>query len=336
MKKRLSTIKNNPIRFGIIGCGAITKLAYLPFFRTASKARLTTLVDNDESTISAFNEYSNLSYAGTNIDEIFEYVDAVIIATPNHQHFPIAKACLENGKHVLCEKPLAITSQECKQLISIAKENNTNLAVAHVRRFYQAAIRTKNVIDSQYLGPVKSFEFEEGTIFNWPTTSGFYFDKKLAGGGVLIDIGVHVLDLLLWWFDNNLEEVDYSDDSLGGVEAVAEISIQLSSNIEGFIKLSRLSILKNKYKIYFENGFIEWDPLYSKHFYSHNYAKKAKKTSRVAKEFPVGDMINDFILSIEHDRKPLVSGEDGLKVIELIEKCYHSRKSLPLKWLKKN
>jgi len=324
------------LRIGLIGAGAIAQEAYLPVLEKFSHAHLNAIVDTNTDILGYLSTKYHLGYIGDDLTQSLKYVDAVIVAVPNSHHFSIAKIFLENGKHVLCEKPLAITSEDCKQLISIAKKNNRKLAVAHVRRFYQAAKKTKNIIDSQYLGPIKSFEFDEGTIFNWPTTSGFYFDKKLAGGGVLIDIGVHVLDLLLWWFGNGLRKVDYRDDNLGGVEAVADINIQLSNNIEGFIKLSRLSILKNKYKIYFENGFIEWDPLYSKHFYSHNYAKKTKKMSKIAKEFPVTDMIDDFILSIEDDRKPLVSGEDGLKVIELIERCYHSRRALPLEWLKKN
>jgi len=336
MLRKHYTQNNDHIRFGIVGCGAITKIAYLPFFKTSTMAKLTCLVDKDESVISAYNEHSNLRYVGTNVDDMFEYVDAVIVATPNYQHFPIAKTCLENGKHVLCEKPLAITSQECKQLISIAKKNQTKLTVAHVRRFYQAAKKTKNLIYSEHFGPIKSFEFEEGTIFNWPANSGFYFDKKLAGGGVLIDIGVHVLDLLLWWFGTRLRKVDYIDDNLGGVEAVAEINIQLSNNIEGSIKLSRLSILKNRYNISFENGWIEWNPLFPKYFYIYDYRKKTKKTIKMSNDLPVIDMVEDFIFSIKHDRKPLVSGKDGLQVIELIEKCYQVRKPLPLEWLKKN
>ena len=127
MSRKHSTLDNDNIRFGIVGCGAITKIAYLPFFKNSTKAKLTCLVDKNESVLSAYYKYSKLRYVGTSVDDMFEYVDAVIVATPNFQHFPIAKICLENGKHVLCEKPLAITSQECKQLISLAKKNQTKL-----------------------------------------------------------------------------------------------------------------------------------------------------------------------------------------------------------------
>lgn len=320
------------IRFGIIGCGAITETAYLPIFKEISIGQLTCLVDTDVDRALAFAKDYSLSYVGNNLEAIFDYVDAVIVAVPNYLHFPISKVCLEAGKHVLCEKPLATNTNDCKDLIFLANKYSLKLSVAHVRRFYPAAKKIKKIINSRELGNVESFDFEEGAVFSWPTVSGFFFDIEKAGGGVLMDIGSHLLDLLLWWLPYEIMPVNYEDDNLGGVEAFAKIEIGFSNSMTGNVTLSRLSVLKNFYTIYFEKGIVEWDPLSPRRIFIRK-AQESSKTIKVKKGNPVKDMLYSFIYSIQDDQRVLVSGEDGLRVIQLIERCYNSRKVLPLEWL---
>ncbi|MEA1882915.1 MAG: Gfo/Idh/MocA family oxidoreductase [Thermotogota bacterium] len=324
--------KKGVARFGIIGCGAITEMAYLPVFKEFSIGQLTCLVDADIHRASALAKDFDLSYVGKNLEAIFDYVDVVIVAVPNHLHFPICKVCLKAGKHVLCEKPMAMNAQECEELISLANKYSLKLAVAHVRRFYPAAKKIKEIVVSRELGDVKSFDFAEGTVFGWPTVSGFFFDKEKAGGGVLMDIGVHLLDLLLWWLPCETVHVNYEDDNLGGVEAFAKIEIRFSNGVTGKVKLSRLSVLKNFYILYFEKGNIKWDPFSPKRIYIQKF-QKSLKTIKVKKGNPVKDMLSNFVYSIQNDQRPLVIGEDALSAIQLIERCYHSRKLLPLEWL---
>lgn len=320
------------ISFGIIGCGAITETAYLPVFKEFSMGKLTCLVDTEVDRALALAKGFDLSYVGRDLEAIFDYVDAVIVAVPNYLHFLISKACLEAGKHVLCEKPMATNTHDCEDLIFLANKYSLKLSVAHVRRFYPAVKKIKEIISSKELGNVKSFDFEEGTVFDWPTVSGFFFDKKKAGGGVLMDIGSHLLDLLLWWIPCEVVHVNYKDDNLGGVEAFAKIEIAFSNGVTGKIKLSRLSVLKNFYTIYFEKGIVKWDPLNPRRIFIRKL-QESPKTIKIKKGKPVKDMLYNFIYSIQNDQRVLVSGEDGLRAIQLIEKCYNSSKLLPLEWL---
>jgi predicted dehydrogenase len=333
-------LKDRMIRFGIIGCGTVTETAYLPYFKMKRSFKLTSLVDKDESRVQSLAKGLDLNYVGKNIESIYKYVDAVIVAVPNHLHFVIANRCLEAGKHVLCEKPLAITSDECSKLLSSAKRLNVKLAVAHIRRFYQAARIIKRIVDSRELGELMSFDFEEGTLFNWSTVTGYIFDKAKAGGGVLMDIGVHVLDLLLWWHPYEINSLNYEDDSLGGVEAYARLHIIFSNGTVGRVKVSRLSVLKNRYKLIFENGVVEveplvWDPLLLKKIYVTNFSERKKRVIKIKNESPVSNLLSDFVSSIRNDKTPLASGEDGLRTMNLIETCYQFRKMLPLEWLVK-
>jgi predicted dehydrogenase len=322
------------LRIGLIGAGAIAQQAYLPAFTRLSNIRLEAVVDSNLQSLAHLAKQHQLAYLGDDIVESLEHVDAVIVATPNYLHFPISKTCLEAGKHVLCEKPITISSQECDELIHLANKYSLKLAVAHTRRFYKAAKRIKQIITSEELGKAKTFDFEEGTVFDWPTASGFFFDKQKAGGGVLMDIGVHVLDLLLWWLPYEVVHLECQDDSLGGVEAFTRIKMEMSNGTKGNVSLSRLSVLKNGYRLQFEKGNIEWNPLFPRRIYVHNISKISKKVIKIRKELPLDDLLSDFIDAIENDRRPLASADDGLRVMQLIERCYHSRELLPLEWLK--
>jgi predicted dehydrogenase len=280
----------------------------------------------------------DLSYVGKDLEPIFQHTDAVIVAVPNHLHFPITKECLKSDKHVLCEKPLALTSEECNELISLQEEFNIKLAVAHIRRFYKSIKVMKRIVDSRELGDLISFDIEEGTIFSWPTVSGFIFDKAKAGGGVLMDIGVHILDLLLWLHPFEISSFHYEDDNLGGLEAYAKLHMAFSSGVKGKVTISRLSVLRNRYKFTFENGSVEldpvvWDPLLPKRIHVTKFSGRGKKLIKIKREFPMLDLLSDFVSAVQYNENSLASGEDGLKVIELIEKCYRSRKLLPFKWL---
>jgi predicted dehydrogenase len=326
------------IRFGIIGCGAITEIAYLPYFKGNNSSKLTCLVDRDESRALSLAQGLDLNYVGKGVEPIYKYTDAVVVAVPNHLHFPIANECLKAGKHVLCEKPLAITSEQCSELLSRAKEVNVKLAVAHVRRFYQVTKIIKRIVDSRELGDLRSFDFEEGAVFSWPTVSGFIFDKAKAGGGVLMDIGVHILDLLLWWHPYEVVSLDYQDDNLGGMEAFAKLQMVFSTGVVGRVTISRLSVLRNRYRLVFEDGVVEWnplqwDPLLPKKILVIKFSRREKRFIRTKKESPVSGLLADFVAAVQHDKSPLVAGDDGFKAIQLIDECYRSRKLLPLEWL---
>src|SRR6266536_3703994 len=101
-----------------------------------------------------------------------------------------------------------------------------------------------------------------GFVYNWPVASGFFFSKEQAGGGVLVDTGSHMLDLLLWWLGDVIDVVEYRDDSLGGVEAECWLSLVLQTPtgpVQGNIILSRLRKLRNTARIVGERFTIECD-----------------------------------------------------------------------------
>ncbi len=119
-------------------------------------------------------------------------VDAVVIGLPNVHHHPLAMRAMEQGKHVLVEKPMAMTVAEAEEMAALAQRKGVSLMVAHMWRFDREARALREVVDSGRLGELvktKSYGIHE----NWGP-AGWFVKKELAGGGALIDMGVHAID----------------------------------------------------------------------------------------------------------------------------------------------
>ncbi len=324
---------DNRIRIGLIGAGAIAQQAYLPLLREIKGLAFTAVVESNENIRAKITDPSSLAYLGADLDAAMDHVDAVIICVPNHLHYPIAQTCLAMGKHVLCEKPITINVRDAEALLSAAKARSLTLTVAHVRRFSPAVNKIEEIITTGALGALTGFDFREGTVFSWPTVTGFTFEKAKAGGGVLMDIGVHLLDLLFWWIDDEVASFQYADDSLGGLEATAEIKLSFRRGVTGHVKLTRLAVLNNFYTFYFENGILSWNPFTPRRIYIRKNSKQTTSL-KTGKGAPVQDLLLDFSAAIRDKRPPFIKGEEGLQALRFIEACYAERQAIPMTWLK--
>ena len=322
------------IKVGLIGAGAIANQAYFPLLKNIPEIKLSAIVESDKRVLNDLEQKFSLPYIGADFETALKHVDAVIVCVPNYLHYLVTKLSLEKGKHVLCEKPITINVRDAEILLHTAEAGSLTLTVAHVRRFLPAVKKIREIIKAGTLGALTGFDFREGTVFTWPSVTGFVFDKEKAGGGVLMDIGVHLLDLLFWWIDDEVASFEYTDDSLGGLESTAEIQITFRRGVTGQVKLTRLAVLKNFYTFYFENGILSWNPFTPRRIYirkasNHTVSIKTEKGS------PVLDLLLDFSAAIQDQRQPFIRGEEAIDALRFIEACYASRKPIPMIWLKK-
>ena len=175
--------------------------------------------------------------------------DLAIVASPHSLHAAQSIHLLEAGVSVLCEKPMATSADDASAMARAAAASRGLLAIGLVRRFFPAAQAIRSMLSQRMLGEISSFEFSEGSAsFGWPAASRGYFDRQEAQGGVLMDIGVHALDLLQWWLGRPAI-VAFADDAMGGIEANCLIHCRLAGGATGTLRLSRDCALANRYTI---------------------------------------------------------------------------------------
>ena len=203
----------------------------------------------------------------------------------------------------------------------------------------------KQAIEENWLGTLESFSLEWGLVYDWPVTSGFIFSKERAGGGQLVDMGSHVLDMLMWWLGQPAE-IEYRDDSLGGVEADCWLSLVMqgpTGPVQGTIALSRLRRLGTKARIVGERFTIEYDmmtpagismwPTAQDRYMSAFVPDRDLQPSQSWDDIYI-EQLRSFARVIATGREPIVSGRSVLDRVALIERCYRERQALSMPWVR--
>lgn len=187
-------------KVAVIGCGAIAKSQHIPAYAKNPLSEIKYLVDIIPERAKEMAEKYNVPYAITDYREILsdEEVTAVSICTPNDSHAPIAIDCLNAGKNVLCEKPTAVNYELAKQMKEAADKNGKILNIGVVNRFNTAVNKIKEMIDKGELGRIYHIYCSFRAHRSIPGLGGQFTTKAIAGGGVLIDWGVHFLDLIFY------------------------------------------------------------------------------------------------------------------------------------------
>jgi predicted dehydrogenase len=326
-------------RVAVVGCGLQAELTHLRTIAESPVADLALLVDKVVPTAERLAEKYRVPAFSGDYREAIGKVDAALLALPNYLHAPVAVDLLRHGIHVLVEKPMALNSKECDEMIAAADMGKAILAVGLDFRFTRGAQFTYDVLRGGLLGDVLRFDLRLGNdLTNLSLRSDYLLRKELAGGGVLIDLAVHALDLILWWL-GDYETVEYYDDAMGGVEANCEARLRLRSGACGLIEASRTRQLRNTCIISGERGVLEiglWTSMGLLKLEIINQSIPLKAEDSDLKEVwrdVFRRQFNDFIAAIAERREPLVSGRQGRRSIELIDECYSSRRELPQPWL---
>lgn len=191
---------NRKLRIGAIGVGGISEAVHLPCWKQLPDAEIVALADIDQARLHRVGDRFGVSQVFTDFGEMLKEVslDAVDICTPNRVHTPAVLAALEAGCHVLCEKPLAVTGQEVRQMGELADAKGLILMTGHHHRFGEPALAIRDWIDAGGLGDVYHARVRALRRSWLPAAPGF-IDAALSGGGPCMDIGVHALDLALWF-----------------------------------------------------------------------------------------------------------------------------------------
>jgi predicted dehydrogenase len=312
------------LRLAIVGCGAISEQAHIPAAIRVDEVRLVALVDTDLSHAKTLAARFNIPMAVSALDECWNEIDAVILATPPHVRSKLALQSFQKGLHVLCEKPMANTSAECKEMIASARLAKRTLGVAHTYRFFPNRAYARTLYKSGRLGRMISVHIEQGDPFGWPTRTLYTLRQNMVPGGVLFNEGIHAMDLLEWWFGSPVS-FDYQDDSLGGLESNVRLTLKYKDGGIAHFRLSRTCSLRNEVTMQFEKGALAF-PLYEMAGLTLESNGQSKKL--VVHTTPwdyveiVARQLQDFAFAAIQGHPVGIPGEEGAIVIEMIESCY--------------
>lgn len=193
------------LKVAVIGCGGIANGKHLPALSKIDAVEMVAFCDIiEDKAVKASEKYGapgSTVYA--DYQELFgkEKVDVVHVCTPNKSHAAIAIAALEYGAHVMCEKPVAKTAADARKMVETAKKTGKKLTVGYNNRFRPDSQVLKKIIDSGALGDIyfaRAHAIRRRAVPTW----GVFLNEDEQGGGPLIDIGTHALDLTLWMLNN--------------------------------------------------------------------------------------------------------------------------------------
>jgi predicted dehydrogenase len=319
----------------LIGCGAIAEAFYLPALqKRPDLLPQLVLVDRDAGRANAARAQIGAAEATTDHRTVLDRVDGVIVATPHHLHTPLTLEFVRNGVHVLSEKPISETPEEIDQISSAAQEAGVQVAVNHTRRLFTSFQEVQRIASSGDIGDVKHIDYVLGEPFGWNAQTNTFFGAAAGGRGVLFDTGAHIVDLVCWFLGGEPEVVSYADDSRGGTEAVAELSLR-SGDATADLHLSWLSKLRNTYLIEGTMGALEGRVYEWSSFTRRDAAGRARhvKTDK-AREFAhfADTLLSNFTEVIEGRANPLVTPADVRPATRIINECYGRRSLIEAPW----
>ncbi len=190
---------NKKLKAAVIGLGGQSIEDHIPAIQFSNLVDLVGVVDNDKDKMKKFLK-DNKGIKGFNsFDDLLKKVkiDFVVISLPHCKHYEFTKKAILNGIHILKDKPLAISLEQAEELISLAEKNDVKILTALQRRFNPIYFSFLQLIDK--IGKPFYIEAKYSFFVNNPD-DGWRGKKKLAGGGCLIDMGYHIIDLLMWYF----------------------------------------------------------------------------------------------------------------------------------------
>jgi predicted dehydrogenase len=270
--------------------------------------------------------------------ELHGSIDLAIVATTNAAHEPVALDLLGAGVHVLVEKPMARTADACRRMCAAAESSGAVLAVGHDFRFFPVAQATSQLLSSGALGAIHRVDVKQSAGVRWPCVSPAALTRE-CGGGVVISFGVHTLDLLRWWL-GELAPVVYRDDAMGGVESECECELVSADGVPLHVEISRRRSLRDSTIFDCERGRVEvsvFDPAFIRMTMAPGTPPLEANVNdpefdRAPLRTTFARQLSDVVDAIRLGRQPLVDGQAGLRVVELVERCYAMREPLLRPW----
>ncbi len=342
----------SPIKVGVVG-GGVGHLHITGYQALGKDVKLVALCDVNETRLNELGDKFNIPLRYTDIDALFTSgeIEAVSICLPNNLHAPVSIAALEAGLHVLCEKPLAENVTSAQKIVEASAQASTKFMICFNRRYRRDVQWMKKILDKGNLGEI--YQVKARWVRETGIPGGWFSDKEMAGGGPLIDLGVHMLDSVMWLlnYPTPLTVSSNVQANFGprGIKGWGHRGTSKSFTVEdsalAFIRLANDVILTLETS-WASHGKPGMDDIFitlmgtqgTVELYIANYASENTLTlytevggvpvvTHPAVKGTGSDhdyAVTEFIKCIQEDTSPSASAKQGLVIMQIIEAIYQS------------
>ena len=320
------------VRWGIIGAGDIVRKRVAAAIRDAENSALVAICRRDAALSEASARELGAAKWFSDWRELVasDAIDAVYVATPVYLHCEQTVAAAEAGKHVLCEKPMAMSVSQCEEMIAACETANVKLGVAYYRHFYPSIRRVREIIESGEIGKISLVRVDAFEPFD-PSPEdprAWLLDPTISGGGPMMDFGCHRIEIL----QNLFGEADgvvgaVSNDVFSrAVEDTAVATIHFKTGATTVVSVTHATPeVVDRIEIIGTQGSISIPALNSP-----EVLVRTKQGERTESHAPHRNLhqplIEDFIAAVRDDRSPTVDGHAGKRVSVVLERIYGREK----------
>jgi predicted dehydrogenase len=321
------------VRYAVVGLGHIAQVAVLPAFGHAQNSELAALVSDDPAKLEKLGRRYKVKarFDYDRYDECLRsgVIDAVYITLPNHLHRPYAERAAQAGVHVLCEKPMAVTEEDCLSMIRVAEENGVKLMVAYRLHFEEANLKAIDLVQGGKLGDARVFD----SVFTMQVKEGdIRLSPRELGGGTLYDIGIYCINAVRNLYGAEpMEVVAFSSNN--GDPRFRQCE-EMTSAILRFPGRERLATFTcsfgaadvSSYRVVGTEGNLIMDPAYE---YAEELVQRVTINGRTRERtFPKRDQFAPELISFSEcilsGAAPEPSGWEGLADVRVIRALYQS------------
>ncbi|MBV8113886.1 MAG: Gfo/Idh/MocA family oxidoreductase [Silvibacterium sp.] len=327
----------HPIGWCVVGLGRISMDHFMPGVKLSQKGKIVALVsghrDKAEKQATLYGVSQSAIYNYDNMDAIRDNkeIDAVYIALPNSMHAEYTIRSAKAGKHVLCEKPMATSVADAKAMIEASKAANRKLMIAYRCQFDPLHIKAIEMIRSGQLGQIQGIE----SAFGFNIQPGEWrLDRKLAGGGPLMDVGIYCLNASRYLTGEEPQEIKaYSsvidhDGRFNTVEENVSWTMKFPSGIVAACNTTYGGNMNGYFRVHGAKGAIEMLPAFN--YDGMHLAGQIGRDQKIDELSPVREPM-EFTRQADHfadcvwnDRTPKTPGEEGLRDMELMSEIYQA------------
>ncbi|AIS32711.1 MULTISPECIES: Gfo/Idh/MocA family protein [Methanobacterium] len=298
----------NKVNVGVVGVGAMGH-NHVRVYTRLKNANLLAVSDLMKGTLAEVSKkYNTVGFV--DYDNVLKMpeIDAVSVCVPTTYHYEVVMSAIEQGKHVLVEKPIAFTLKEAKDMVKAARKQGVKLATGHVERFNPAVLEAKKLLRDKLIGEVVSVSAKRVGPF----------PPRIKDVGVTIDLAIHEVDVMAYLMDSpvskvyahvgsRLEKCEYEDH--------AEIMMEFYNNAIGMLEVNWLTPYKKRQlEVTGTDGIISLDYIDQT---VEIFGKNARNV-RVPHHEPLMEELDSFLNAIMLDEKPKITGEDGIHALKTV------------------